>query len=159
MINPESLDLKALPSMPLSDRRNLPIISCIYFALSSGKVQYIGRSANLQQRWIQHHRQQYLDINSNIAWLEISNIDLLPQIEAALIEWFKPPLNREFADSAIKKIATKSGKARIVVCVEDDLKQSLEILAKRQRRSLSNFIEVLCQEAVNKAKKDGLLPN
>jgi len=157
MINPESLDLSTLPSMPLSDRRQFPSVSCIYFAMSSGDVQYIGRSVNLQQRWIQHHRRQYLDANSNIAWLEISNIGLLSQIETALIEWFKPPLNREFADLTIKKTITTSSKTRIVVCVEEALKPKLESLAKLQKRSLSNLLEVLCQEAVDKAEKSGLI--
>lgn len=112
MVNPESLDLSALPSMPLSDRKQLPNVSCIYFAMSSGVVQYIGRSVNLQRRWSHHHQTKRLEQEANIAWLEISNPALLPQIEAALIRWFEPPLNREFASQSILKIEEPLGSER-----------------------------------------------
>ena len=71
MINPETLDLTTLPSLPLSDRKLLPVVSCIYFAMSNGIVQYIGRSKNLQQRWMTHHHIEDLGTDSHIAWLEI----------------------------------------------------------------------------------------
>ena len=93
MVNPQDLDASSLPSVLLADRKRLPSISAIYFAMSSGSVQYIGMSKNLRKRWVNHHHKKHLDIDSNIAWIEVSNPDLLPQIEAALIEWFKPPLN------------------------------------------------------------------
>lgn len=97
MINLETLDLSSLPSLPLSDRKQLPAIPCIYFAMSSGTVQYIGMSKNLQQRWSNHHQLCKLSESTNIVWLEISNPSLLPEIENALIQWFKPPLNKEFS--------------------------------------------------------------
>jgi hypothetical protein len=95
-IDPQSLDVSSLPSMLLSDRSQLPKISCVYFAISSGNIQYIGRSVNLHSRWTGHHRTNCLATDSHIAWIEVSNLDLLPEIEAALIYWFKPPLNRHF---------------------------------------------------------------
>ena len=99
MIDPKLLDLSALPSLPLSDRKQFPAIPCIYFAMSSGRVQYVGRSENLKARWYGHHKLKELSKDSNIAWLEVSNYELLPAIEAALIQWFEPPLNRGFAFS------------------------------------------------------------
>lgn len=115
MINPETLDLSSLPSLPLSDRKQLPAISCIYFAMSSGTVQYIGRSKNLRNRWMFHHRQSQLDSNSSIVWLEVGNPALLPDIEADLIQWFKPPLN------VIKKDPTKV--IRIPITLAEFLKK------------------------------------
>lgn len=112
MINPETLDLSTLPSLLLSDRKQLPSVSCIYFAMSSGNVQYIGRSVNLQQRWIDHHQVKHLNKETNIAWLEISDSVLLPEIESALIQWFKPPLNKEISGTSIR---TKSINPLIVV--------------------------------------------
>ena len=44
-------------------------------------------------------------------------------------------------------------KKRISLYVEQELKTALEALAKAKKRSLSNLIEVLCQEAVDKAKQ------
>ncbi len=96
MINPESIDLTALPSVALCDRTTLPPVPAIYFALDSlGNMQYVGRSVNLQQRWTRHHRQCYLENMDGvrIAWLTVNAPELLPEIEAALIEWFNPPLN------------------------------------------------------------------
>jgi excinuclease UvrABC nuclease subunit len=96
MINPSSLDLTALPSMCLSRRSELPEAPAIYFAIDSlAQIQYIGRSRNLKKRWHSHHRQFQLDVikNVRIAWLQCDDVSLLGDIEAALIEWFSPPLN------------------------------------------------------------------
>ena len=46
-------------------------------------------------------------------------------------------------------------KKRISLYVEERLKIELEALAKSRRRSLSNLIEVLCEEVVEKAKQEG----
>lgn len=96
MIQPSTINPLTLPSVPLGKRSQLPTIACIYFAIDSQDVvQYIGRSVNLQQRWVQHHRQRHLETMSSIriAWLIIDTPELLPGIEAALINWFAPPLN------------------------------------------------------------------
>ena len=64
MINPESIDLNSLSSLPLSDHSSLPGILGIYFAVDSlGSVQYIGRSVNLRQRWVNHHRHNQLNVH------------------------------------------------------------------------------------------------
>lgn len=96
MINPEAIDLSALPCVALSDRKTLPLRSGIYFAIDGlNNVQYIGLSKNIQQRWLQHHR--YSDLQAvdgvRIAYLAVDDVALLPAIETALIEWFQPPLN------------------------------------------------------------------
>lgn len=97
MISPQAIDLKTLPSLPLSERRQLPQVTCIYFAIDSqNRIQYIGKSVNLKLRWSGHHQSDRLarmeDVR--IAWLEFSEPALLPEIELALIDWFLPPLNR-----------------------------------------------------------------
>lgn len=97
MLTPESLNLSALPSVPLSNRKQLPSILGIYFAIDSlGVVQYIGQSINIRNRWLNHHRQSELNVvgNVSIAYLEVSEPSLLSEIEWALIEYFNPPLNR-----------------------------------------------------------------
>ncbi|MBD2316704.1 ribbon-helix-helix domain-containing protein [Phormidium tenue] len=50
-------------------------------------------------------------------------------------------------------------KVRVSTYIEDGLKPKLELLAKVRKRSVSNLIEVLCQEAVDKAEKEGELKN
>lgn len=96
MILPECLNLSALPSLPLASRKQLPAVAGIYFAVDSlGAVQYIGRSVNLRQRWLGHHRQSALEVigNVNIAWLEVSELSLLAETEYEMIKYFKPSLN------------------------------------------------------------------
>lgn len=85
-----------LPSLPLTEKRKLPKLSAIYFALSaSGEILYIGRAKNLVARWAVHHR--YLELKAigdiRVAWLECSEESLLPEIEASLIQQFLPTLN------------------------------------------------------------------
>jgi DNA-binding Xre family transcriptional regulator len=95
-IAPQDINLCALPSVLLADRKQLPQTAGIYFAIDGdGVVQYIGQSTNLRQRWLNHHRKSALDGISNvqIAWIEVSEPSLLREIEEALIEYFNPPLN------------------------------------------------------------------
>lgn len=97
MITPESIDLKSLPSLPLQQKSKLPSKSGIYFAIDSfGSVQYIGLAKNIQHRWAGHHRYEELKQSDGvrIAYLLVSDVALLPEIEHALIAWFKPPLNK-----------------------------------------------------------------
>ncbi|MEC4817817.1 MAG: ribbon-helix-helix protein, CopG family [Scytonema sp. PMC 1069.18] len=46
-------------------------------------------------------------------------------------------------------------KKRVSLYIEETLKVELEKLAKVRKRSLSNLIEVLCEEAIQQAKKQG----
>ncbi|RCJ20150.1 hypothetical protein A6S26_05360 [Nostoc sp. ATCC 43529] len=87
-----------LPSLPLVRRSQLPKCAGVYFVIDGdGVVQYIGRSKNLRSRWVAHHKLAEIRemTGAKVSWLEISDEDLLPSIEAALIQWFSPPLNRE----------------------------------------------------------------
>ena len=96
MIDPATISPETLPSVPLENRIELPTESCIYFAIDSqGVVQYIGRTANLKQRWSGHHQLGDLSLLSGvrIAYLSLDG-SLLVEVEKALISWFKPPLNK-----------------------------------------------------------------
>lgn len=105
MISPETINLESLPSVELESKSKseLPEQSAIYFAIDSqGTIQYIGRSSNLKNRWINHHRFNQLKSlgGVRIAYL-FSDSDLLPKVEKALIDWFKPILNN--SDSPEKR--------------------------------------------------------
>lgn len=96
MINPSEIDLLALPSLHLDDKKHLPQCPGVYFAIDSNdKVQYIGISQDIKARWSQHHRENQLNGigQIKIAYLEISELDMLRDVETALINWFTPPLN------------------------------------------------------------------
>lgn len=96
MISPRSIDLNSLSSLSLEERKQLPKVSGVYFAIDSlGVVQYIGRSVNINKRWKKHHKLDQLEKQPGIkiAYLQIDEISLLPKIEEALINWFQPCLN------------------------------------------------------------------
>ena len=108
MFNPENINLQTLPSLPLEDRRLLPETPGIYFAINSlDQIQYIGRSVNLRQRWLNHHRHSQLEGTGSVrlVWLEVSEPELLPGVEEALIEYYQPSLNGQwFAEDSIFRL-------------------------------------------------------
>jgi ribosomal protein S1 len=99
MLNPTTINPLTLPSLLLSDRYQLPNCLAVYFVLEGERILYIGRTANLKQRWRHHQRwdqlkdREYRGDNIRIAWLECNDSGLLSEIETALIEWFNPELN------------------------------------------------------------------
>lgn len=146
----------ALPFVLLEQRSQLPATPAIYFAINAiGTIQYIGRSTNLQERWINHHRySQLFDMgNVKIAWLDVSEPSLLPEIEKALIDWFQPRLNGS--------VCQLDGKPRITISLPPDVHQELSERASREGRSTSNLAAFLLTLAIrgeepakNKAKND-----
>ncbi len=95
-IAPESINLAALPSLTLANRKQLPNIATCYLVLDGETVVYVGRSNNLVLRWLGHHKLKQLksrETEVKIAWIECSDVSLLPSIERALIQYFKPELN------------------------------------------------------------------
>lgn len=152
MINPSELNLSSLPWLPLEEKTAFPKQPAIYFAIDSlGTVQYIGRTINLNQRWAKHHRHHQLSkIDSvRIAYLT-ADTDLLPSIESALIEWFHPPLN----GSSVETVTTGRPKAAVVY-LSEELKSDLEALAIKENRSVSNLLETVAKDLVEKAKEEG----
>ena len=95
-INPQDINLASLPWLPLEAKSAFPQQPAIYFAIDfCGNVQYIGRSVNPKSRWSSHHKFPELQKigQIKISYLFIESIELLPEIEKALILWFDPPLN------------------------------------------------------------------
>lgn len=127
MIDPSAINPVTLPSVSLADRRNLPSMPCIYFAIDgAGAVQYIGRSKNPARRWIAHHR--YPDLCSmsgvRIAYMHLDE-DLLPTVEDALIAWFNPPLNRPAGRPAETRVPFLS---RVDVATPAKIQQIAKVL-------------------------------
>jgi excinuclease UvrABC nuclease subunit len=92
----EYIALENLPSVAVSALWALPRASGIYFVVSDdGIVQYIGRTRDLYARWHPHHRSiQYRKYpHYRIAWVTVSNPELLPAIEQACIDFFHPKDN------------------------------------------------------------------
>ncbi len=156
MIKPESLSLSELPWVPLDATAGFPAQPGIYFAIDSqGVVQYVGISGDVRGRWKQHHRYKRLAQMGGvkIAYLFIDAPELLPDIEDALIEWFNPPLNVARPSRGPKNTAKKTP-PKVNVYLDPALKLKVEALAKKDRRSLSNFIEMLCEKEVERREEE-----
>lgn len=149
------MDLKAinplaLPSLPLCDRTALPSCPAIYFVLEGDRVLYVGRSINLQQRWMAHHRYSQLVSEARIAWLECSEPELLPDLEAALIEHFSPELNGS-------RVPPKNLRG-ISIYVKPEVFEGLKYLAEQDNRSVSNLSATILTEWFEQKKREGKLP-
>ena len=144
-----TIDPLTLPSLSLANRSALPSCPAVYFALEGDRVSYIGRTTNLQQRWMAHHRYSQLSIEARIAWLECSDPELLPEIEEALIAHFNPPLNGS---------AVIGGQHRkldlIAVYVSKEKKQALEAWAEAEERSVSWIVSKLIDRALQEREAE-----
>lgn len=89
---------ETLPSILLSDRKRLPSCACIYFVIEDQTILYIGRSKNLANRWIAHHKLNELLLRKSeikIAWFEVESVRSVARLEEFLIEYIKPVLNQK----------------------------------------------------------------
>lgn len=89
--------MSELPSLSITEISQLPQCSAIYFVVKDYSVVYIGRAINLADRWSSHNKWNQiakLGGEVKIAWLECSDTTLLHEIELALIQYFRPSLNK-----------------------------------------------------------------
>lgn len=123
-IIPNQINLFALPSLPLTHKRSLPHCPAIYFVLNGTEVAYIGRTNSLLLRWQAHHKLKELKSleNPRIAWIEIDDKTLAWEIEAALIDWFKPNFNGDPLPGYVKaadRKAVQQSKVKIRCRLQD----------------------------------------
>lgn len=107
MLELSTINPLSFPSVAIEERAQLPRTSAVYFCLAAdGQILYIGRARNLKQRWGLHHRYGQLKKigGVKIAYFD-SPVELLDEIEQALINWFQPPLNT----SSIKRDGKTKG--------------------------------------------------
>lgn len=94
---PSDVDLLALPSLLLVERRQLPSLSAVYFVLDGIRILDIGKSTNLAQKWKAYRGLRQLKDRCGsirIAWLECDDTRLLSKLESALIDYFKPEISK-----------------------------------------------------------------
>jgi GIY-YIG catalytic domain len=86
-------DIASLPSVAYDNRRDLPMISGIYFVCGPiGAVLYIGSSKNLRARWTNHHRKPQLAATGGvrIAWIGVANASHRLALEHHYIALLRP---------------------------------------------------------------------
>jgi len=137
-----------LPSLPLSDKSELPDCPLIYFVSDGSRVLYIGKSVRGRSRWITHHRyRQVLAMCAypRLSWLEVNDPKSLRKIEESMIYQFDPILN---GGRVPKTLQRKADKGRIAVYFEPEVRQVLEKLAEKEDRSASNMVKCMVEKAL-----------
>lgn len=107
----DEVELSNLPQLPLEDKRSLPDLPAVYFAVGTdSEILYVGRTASLRRRW-KGNRHQHLETLYNrdepihLAWLAVEHEDWLPELEYELITRFRPVLNEQPNPTADQKAA------------------------------------------------------
>lgn len=136
-----------IPSVPLSARKELPECPAIYLVLDGSTVLYVGKSVNLAQRWLKHHRFEQVEKQAEcprIAYVECSDVTLLEDLEQAAIEHFQPLLNGQVIPPSLRA----DGLKRITVYLPQTVKDKFEVLAERNERSASAYALHLIEKAI-----------
>lgn len=94
------LRILSYPSVPLTQLDQLPPEPGVYYAVRLWRVEYIGLSENLRQRWMAqgnraHHHKRRLQ---ELPWLRLHYrvlpLERIKLAEAVEISRFRPPMNR-----------------------------------------------------------------
>ena len=147
-MTPANIDPLTLPSIPLSDRHLLPDAAGVYLAVDdSGTVQYIDKSKNLRQRWINgHHRWKELLAVAGVrlVWLQVSDPVFIPAIEEALIAQLQPALNKTSAGGFERRFPAVEGQpTRVVLRVNHLFPKNLS------NRQIGEKLELTDQSVAN----------
>ena len=91
-------EIKALPSVPFSDRKSFPDSKGVYFVVDGEEAVYIGMTGgDFRTRWSTHHRFKDIEASCNTPEIFFLSLDLTDKeildIEIALIRAHAPRLN------------------------------------------------------------------
>ncbi len=90
-------DILVLPYAKFKDRRFLPDVTVVYFALDEfNRILYIGKALDLRERWSNHHKIPTLEHLSceRIYWANTTQ-DKYSDFESDMIDRFQPCTNDE----------------------------------------------------------------
>lgn len=152
-MNVAEINPLTLPSLPLSERKQLPSCSAIYFVMQGDRILYIGKTVNLAQRWATHNRlKQFVKIvgDVHIAWLECSDTTLLRKVEAALIKQFEPELN----GGSLTGIYPP----RVTVTLSEEVHEELTKWAENEERTVANLLAYIATKAVKEHQEELAAP-
>lgn len=159
MIDPSTIPLLTLPSVPFSERQGLPRCAAIYFVLNAhGGILYIGQSVNLAVRWMQHHRSADLAAQqaARITWLALEDVALLDAVESACIAYFEPPCNERAHSAQTHRRVDKSGYKAIMFRWPVEYIDHLRAMAAAEQRTMSAVALRLMREGM---KARGITPS
>jgi len=140
--------LQQLESVSLLHRSQLPEIQAIYLVYQGERLLYIGRTKNLKQRWLTHHRyKQFAQLEDvRVAWFPCQ--EQVPEVEATLIELLEPELNgQDIGDRLQLNLRLDKHK---------DLYEAIRQAAKEQGTSINDFVVNTLQAALGWEKKGNI---
>ena len=83
------------PYLLFRDRQFLPDVPALYVVLSdAGELLYIGITANLQQRWKDHHRASQMEDHYRIYWRMAESAKERAEHERTFVRTYRPLWNR-----------------------------------------------------------------
>ncbi|ESA38479.1 putative endonuclease [Leptolyngbya sp. Heron Island J] len=145
MIGIDSLNLGDLPTVDFERKNALPSVCGVYLAIdSSNKVQYVGKAKSIKDRWDSHEKAKELEASNKIAYIRCS-YRACNQIEADLISFYQPKLNKSFTQKEYfnqKPKTTLNWNFRFIF---NRQKKSVADIAKASgltKSKIQNFVEM-----------------
>ena len=158
MVLPLAPDLRALPSLSVDERRELPDMAAIYFVLAGDTVLYVGQSTSLRQRWVAHHRLTQLNAygNCRIAWMHVGDTNLLDDLERACIEHFSPILNNKRIPEGVRHALSEDAEydESLTIRLSSTLKSRITEAARKDRRRPGDWVRLKLEEAVEETRRE-----
>jgi hypothetical protein len=128
-------EIKALPSVPFSDRKSFPDSKGVYFVVDGDEIVYIGMTAaSFRDRWAGHHRLQDIEESCKAPMVFFLSVrlpsDRILDVERSLILAHSPRMN--------KSASLKKSHADIRLTSEDvsSLEKQFESITKEQLASI-----------------------
>ena len=147
MVSMNDVVITDLPSVKLSEWRELPYAPAIYFVIAIHKdepeqdhIAYIGQAKRLVMRFRSHHRMSQFEKfpDANIAWIPCSSDDNLTPIEQSAIDHFKPTLNGVLKCPKFRTTPPRT--ERITLKISSSEKAAIKRMADSEGLSISDFI-------------------
>ena len=135
------------------DKHLLPQAACVYFVVAQASILYIGKAANLNKRWIAHHKHSVISAVSDVCiyYLQVAPSNL-SDYEGQLIRKFKPLLNEKIPQDPQKKSEPpKKENLNIGKSIRfpNQLRLILESIAKEKGISFSEVVVETCEAKYN----------
>jgi hypothetical protein len=108
------IDYLSLPSVALSEYRQLPQVKGVYFVVSGDCLLYVGKAeSGFRSRWTRHHRHAQFNEHDDVRIHYHVCADGIKELEDRLIDELIPPLNGKRCEWMIK-----SGRAKSSITLE-----------------------------------------
>lgn len=136
----EFKDILNLSRMRYQDKKLLPHSTCVYFAVAKDVVLYIGKTKDLNKRWVGHHKEMALRSIDDvyIYYLEI-DAEYLSLHEGSLIRKFNPILNEKTPQDPKKQSTSNEGIPRSIRFDPDIYRSLMQALENRRAKGESDI--------------------